>query len=95
MPRFTLKYSEMAWWLIDHEGRPLMNKEMIGNAREVQLLRDGPDVLITSNTIGCTKNRIIPYDTIIKGFGPERDGKALRDVTDTGTIYNNALREVA
>lgn len=95
MPKYELKNSEMAWWLIDNEGKPLMNKDMIGNTREVQLLRDGPDVLITSDTIGCAKSIIIPFDTTIKGFGPERDGKALRDVTDTGVIYNSALRKVS
>ena len=94
MPQFTLKYSEMAWWLIDNEGVPLMNKEMIGNAREVKLLRDGPDVLITSDTVGCPKSRIIPADTIVKGFGPERDYKPLWEITDNGFIYNNAIRLV-
>lgn len=92
MARYTLKYSEMAWWLIDNEGKPLMNKEMIGNYREVELLRDGPDVLITSETIGFPKSHIIPSDTIIKGFGEGRDNKALWEVTNTGCIYNHALR---
>jgi len=92
MARYELKYSEMAWWLIDNEGDPHYNKKMIGNYRDVELLRDGPDVLITSDTIGYPKEQIIPCDTIVKGFGPERDGKALRDVTDTGVIYNHALR---
>lgn len=95
MARYELKYSEMAWWLIDNEDKALMNKDMIGNAWDVRLLRDGPDVLIASDTIGCAKSTIIPFDTIIKGFGSDKDGKAIRDVTDTGVIYNSALREVA
>jgi len=95
MPQFTLKYSEMAWWLIDNEGRPLMNKKMIGNYRDVALLRDGHDVLITSDTVGCPTSTIIPADTIVKGFGPDRDDKALWEITDIGFIYNHALRFVA
>jgi len=95
MPQFILKFSEMAWWLIDTEGTPLMNKKMIGNYRDVQLLRDGPDVLITSDTIGYPKSRIIPADTIVKGFDPDRDDKALWEITDIGFIYNHALRFVA
>ncbi len=91
MAKYTLKYSEMAWWLIDNKADPWYNKEMIGNYEDVELLRDGPDVLITSDTIGYPKSRIIPYDTTIEGFDPARDGKALKDVTDTGIIYNHAL----
>jgi len=95
MPRFTLKYSEMAWWLIDNEGVPLMNKKMIGNYRDVALLRDGHDVLITSDTIGYPKSRIIPADTVVKGFCEGRDGQTLYQLTDIGYIYNHALRMVA
>lgn len=64
---------------------------MIGNAREVQLLRDGPDVLIASETVGYPKNIIIPSDTIIKGFSKDKDGKALWEVTEAGVIHNSAL----
>ena len=91
MARYELKYSEMAWWLIDNEGDPHYNKKMIGNAREVQLLRDGPGVLITSETVGYPKSIIIPSDTIIKGFGLDKDGKALWEVTEAGVIHNSAL----
>lgn len=94
MARYTLQYTEMAWWLIDAKGKSLMNKDMIGNARDVQLLRDGPDVLITSDTIGYPKSVIIPSDTVLKSFGPDKDGKAIWEVTNTGTIYNSALRAV-
>ena len=91
MARYELKYSEMAWWLIDNEGDPNYNKKMIGNAWDVQLLRDGPEVLIASETAGYPKSRIIPSETTLKGFGQDKDGKALWEVTDTGVIYNNAL----
>lgn len=93
MPRFTLKYSKRAWWLIDNEGEPFYNEKMIGNARDVQLLRDGPNVLITTNTIGYD-DMIIPSDTIVKGFGEGRDDRPLLELTDTGYIYNCALRMV-
>lgn len=95
MARYTLQYTEMAWWIIDGEGKPLLNKDMIGNARDVQLLRDGPDVLITSDTIGYPRSVIIPSDTILKGFGQAKNEKAIWEVTNTGTIYNSALRPVS
>ena len=95
MARYELKRSVMAWWLIDTEGDPLMSKRMIGNVRDVQLLRDGSDVLITSSTPGYPQNRIVPSDTIIKGFGHDKNGKAIWEVTDTGAIYNSALYEIA
>lgn len=92
LSRYTLKSSEMAWWLIDNdEGNPLMNKEMIGNDWDVELLRDGSEVLITSETIGFPKSRIIPSDTTIKGFDPLRDGLTLYLLTDNDVIYNHAL----
>lgn len=95
MARYVLQYTEMAWWIIDAEDKSLMNKDIIGYARDVQLLRDGPDVLITSDTLGCPKSVIIPSDTIIKGFGQAKNGKAIWEVTNTGTIYNSALRPVS
>lgn len=96
MAKYTLDYSEMAWWLIDNEGDPFYNKKMIGNTRDgIELLRDGPDVLIASNSIGLPKNWIIPSDTVVKGFGPRKDGRPLNMLTDTGNIYNSALLQVA
>ena len=95
MARYTLQYTEMAWWIIDAEGKPLMNKDMIGNARDVLLLRDGNDVLITSDTLGCPRSIIIPSDTTLRGFGHSKAGKAIWEVTNTGAIYNSALRAVA
>lgn len=93
MAKFTLKYSEMAWWLIDNEGDPHYNKKMIGNEWDVALLREGPDVLITSDTVGYPKSIIIPSDTTIKGFEEEREGKSLMEVTDTGAIYTCVLQK--
>lgn len=63
---------------------------MIGNARDVQLYRDGPDVLITSDTPGYS-DITIPSHTVLKGFGPDKDGKAIWEVTDVSEVYNNAL----
>ena len=88
MARYELVYRNTTWWLIDNEGEPYVNETIVGHALDVQLLRDGPDVLITSDTIGCPKSRIIPSDTIIKGLGSELEGKTLWEVTDTGTVYN-------
>lgn len=92
-PRYTLKYSEMAWWLIDNEGTPLMNKSMLGNARGIQAYRDGDKVLITSETIGCG-DKIIPSDTIVKGFALSQDGKSLYELMDSGVVCNCKLRPI-
>lgn len=93
MPRYTLKYSEMAWWLIDSVSAPGYDKTMIGNARDVSLMRDGLDVLITTETIGCS-DAIIPSDTIVRGFGNSKDFRSLHDLTDVGCIYNRALNPI-
>ncbi len=92
MARYELSYNCTKWWLTDTESIPHLGRDMIGNALDVELLRDGPDTIITSNTFGCAKSTIVPADTIIKGFGTSREGKALWEVTDTGIIYNGALR---
>jgi len=95
MARYELSYGDTVWWLEDTEGIPYLGRDMIGNALDVELLRDGREAIITSDTIGCAKSTIVPADTIIKGFGSSREGKTLWEVTDTGVIYNGALRERA
>jgi len=81
----------MAWWLIDSEADPFYDKEMLGNARGMELMRDGHEAIITSDTIGYPKSTIIPSDTTVKGFGREKDGKSLYELTDSGVICNAAL----
>lgn len=94
MARYEVTFSEMAWWLDDSEAEPGYGRTMLGNYRDMELLRDGHEVLITSETIGCPKSIIIPADTTISGFGRERNGKSFYDLTDSGTIYNCVLRAI-
>lgn len=91
MPRFTLKYSEMAWWLIANEGGAFMNKRMLGNDRDIKAMRYGTEVLITSESIGC-KDAIIPSGTTVQGFASDQNGKPLWRIMDQYTIYNCVLR---
>lgn len=98
MAKYILERSAQAWWLIDTESDPPDNRELIGYLRDhPKLLKDGPEVLITSDTPGCPKSRIIPSDTIVKGFGYGmfKNGCTLSQITDSGCIYNSALRLMA
>jgi len=90
MARYILQYRDKTLWLIDNE-KPDTIGDMIGDVRSITILRDGTNVLIASGTFQA-RTVIVPSDTTIKGFGSDKEGKALWELTDTGTICNYMFR---
>ena len=87
-----LKWSEMGWWYGSNE----FDKKLLGEAGnssyrvedQCQAMRTSDFVLITSEH----KMTIISADTIVRGFGEDKDGKSLRELMKEEVIYNYALR---
>lgn len=91
-----LKWSEMAWWLVDTEK---LSPEYFGEAGnqsyamalQVYALRDGSEILVANRECNAP---IISASLTVKGFGHDKDGKTLAEIMQEDVVYNYALQPV-
>lgn len=86
----TLKWTEMMWLL---EGDSPFEEHYLGeagnpfNGDQVTAVRYGGEVLVASGR----RNEVIPASAVVKGFGPDKDGRTLEDLMEEGVVYSYAL----
>lgn len=92
-----VKWSEMAWWLVQDGEMPMYLGEA-GNSSyhtedQISAMRIGEDVLIQfpRHREKAKKCQIVPASFLIKGFGEDKDGKTFAELMVEGVHYNYAL----
>lgn len=95
MAKHILQYRDKTLWLINTEGPDTIG-DWVGDVRSITILRDGDDVLIASGALGSTGayDKIVPSDTTVTGFGSDKEGKALWELTDSGVVCNYVFRPI-
>ena len=87
-----LVWSEMGWWLRSQDLKLLGEA---GNPTyrivdQCQALRIGDEVLVSSSSLH-PRMILLSADIKVQGFGPDKDGRILRNLLHENIIYNYSL----